>query len=88
MGSSTSCVHSPGILPLFIFGVMSKLLLYNQAVGEAFGIKVSLRISQQPECCLEPRDITDLMMEGWTEQRLDRRKAGEKEKGAQSQAPE
>lgn len=49
MGSSTSCVHSRGILQLFIFGVMSKLLLYNQAVGEAFGIKVSLRISQQQE---------------------------------------
>lgn len=28
---------------------MSKLLLYNQAVGEAFGIKISLRISQQQE---------------------------------------
>lgn len=83
MGSSTSCVHSRGILQLFIFGVMSKLLLYNQAVGEAFGIKVSLRISQQLERCLEPRDITDLRMEGLTEQRQDRSKVGEKDKGAE-----
>lgn len=60
---------------------MSKLLLYHQAVGEAFGIKVSLRISQQPERCLEPPDIRDLMMEGLRGQRQDGKKKGEEEEG-------